>query len=75
LRATLLRCRADNPTGEFCQFLGHARGSLLEAETQILLSERLQYVSVPDAESLLAGSAELGKILNGLIASMQEARR
>lgn len=28
-------------TGEFRQFLGHARGPLLEAETQILLSERV----------------------------------
>jgi four helix bundle protein len=28
-------------TGEFRQFLGHARGSLLETETQIVLSERL----------------------------------
>lgn len=62
-------------TGEFRQFLGHARGSLLETETQILLAERLRYLSVPDAENLLACSAELGKILNGLIASLQEARR
>jgi four helix bundle protein len=30
-------------TGEFRQFLGQARGSLLETETQILLSERLEY--------------------------------
>jgi four helix bundle protein len=62
-------------TGEFRQFLGHARGSLLETETQILLAQRLEYLSVPDPEHLLACSAEVGKILNGLIASLQEARR
>jgi len=62
-------------TGEFRQFLGHARGSLLEAETQLLLAQRLLYLPAPDAEYLLACSAELGKVLNGLIASLQEARR
>jgi len=62
-------------TGEFRQFLGHARGSLLESETQIQLAERLHYLPAPDTEHLLACSAELGKVLNGVIASLQEARR
>ena len=52
-------------TGEFRQFLGHARGSLLETETQILLSERLEYLDHETAEIPLKQSAELGRILNG----------
>jgi four helix bundle protein len=40
-------------TGEFRQFLGHARGSLLEIETQILLSERLHYLEHQAANGLL----------------------
>jgi len=56
--------------GEFRQFLGHARGSLLEAETQILMAGRLGYLSQERVERLLALSAEVGKILNGLIASI-----
>jgi four helix bundle protein len=56
--------------GEFKQFLGHARGSLLETETQILLAGRLHYVSPEEANRLLKLSAEVGKILNGLIGSI-----
>ncbi len=39
-------------TGEFRQFLGHAGGSLLETETQILLSERLHYLDQESAGEL-----------------------
>ena len=62
-------------TGEFRQFLGHARGSLLETETQLLLSERLKYVERANSETLLQQSAELGRILNGLISSLDRSRR
>lgn len=62
-------------TGEFRQFLGHARGSLLETETQILLSERLEYIDHQTGETLLAQAAELGRILNGLINSLEQNRR
>jgi four helix bundle protein len=62
-------------TGEFRQFLGNARGSLLEVESQILLTERLHYLTPDAAEGLLLKSAEVGKILNGLIASVHQSRR
>jgi four helix bundle protein len=62
-------------TGEFRQFLGHARGSLLEAETQILLSERLEYLDHETTESLLKQSAEVGRILNGLLSSLKGSHR
>ena len=56
--------------GEFRQFLGHARGSLLETETQILMAGRLRYLSQEEIEHLLKLSAEVGRVLNGLIASI-----
>ena len=56
--------------GEFKQFLGHARGSLLEVETQILIAGRLHYLSEEQSGGLLKLSAEVGRILNGLIASI-----
>jgi four helix bundle protein len=56
--------------GEFKQFLGHARGSLLETETQILLCGRLGYISAEETNRLLALSGEVGRILNGLISSI-----
>src|SRR6266852_1521512 len=62
-------------TGEFRQFLGHARGSLLETETQILLSERLEYLGHKETESLIAQAAEVGRILNGLMNSLEKSRR
>jgi len=62
-------------TGEFRQFLGHARGSLLETETQILLSERLEYLDRGTAENLLGQAAEVGRILNGLMNSLKGSHR
>jgi four helix bundle protein len=56
--------------GEFRQFLGHARGSLLESETQIQMAGRLRYLSEAQVAHLLKLSAEVGRILNGLIASI-----
>jgi four helix bundle protein len=47
--------------GEFRQFLGHARGSLLETETQILLAGRLHYISSEGTNHLLGLSGEVGK--------------
>jgi four helix bundle protein len=51
---------------EFHQFIGIARGSLLELETQVELSQRLGYFSEPTALRLLAEIAEVGRILTGL---------
>jgi four helix bundle protein len=45
--------------GEFVQFLGNARGSLCELQTQSLAQE----------ESLVARADEVGRILNGLLTS------
>jgi four helix bundle protein len=57
-------------TAEFKQSLGHARGSLMEVETYILLGQELGYLEREQSGSLLAGTAEVGKILNGLLNSL-----
>ena len=62
-------------TGEFRQFLGQARGSLLETETQILLSERLGFLDHKSAEVLLTQASEVGRVLNGLLASLKGSHR
>jgi four helix bundle protein len=62
-------------TGEFRQFLGYARGSLLETETQIFLAERLEYLDHETAEHLLRQAAEAGRILNGLMNSLKGSHR
>jgi four helix bundle protein len=53
--------------GEFRQFLGYARGSLLELETLILVARNLNYLDYDKAVFLSAQSGEVGKILNGLL--------
>src|SRR5438876_11957409 len=57
--------------GEFKQFLGHARGSLLELETQILIAQQLGYLPVERMQILLDRAAEAGRILNGLLGSLE----
>jgi four helix bundle protein len=57
-------------TGEFKQFLGHARGSLMEVETQILIAQELGYLRHDESESLLRRAAEVGRVLNGLLNSL-----
>lgn len=57
-------------TGEFKQFLGHARGSLLELETQLQIAQDLEYVSSEKCAILLQECAEVGRVLNGLMTSL-----
>jgi four helix bundle protein len=61
--------------GEFRQFLGTARGSLLEVETQLLIADRLGYVEAKEGQSALALLQEVARILNGLMHSVTENRR
>jgi four helix bundle protein len=57
-------------TGEFKQFLGHSRGSLMEIETQVLISQRLGYINAGESSNLLNRATEVGKVLNGLLNSL-----
>jgi len=52
-------------------FYFQARGSLLELETQILIAQKLEYVTEPRAQMLIERSAELGRTLNSLIQSIK----
>jgi four helix bundle protein len=52
---------------EFVRFLLHARGSLLEIQTQIMIAGRLQYLSVPKVEDLCQRCDTIGRGLNALI--------
>jgi four helix bundle protein len=56
---------------EFVHFLFHARGSLLEVQTQLLIAEELQYLSNDEAQRLLAAAEGVGRALSGLINSMR----
>jgi four helix bundle protein len=58
--------------GEFRQFLGNARGSLAELETQILIAQNLNYFDEAEANRLLAMVEETGKVLNGLLSAVKK---
>ncbi len=64
--------QARRSTGEFKQFLGNARGSLVEVEAQLLISRDLGYLENQVSEKLLEATAEIGRMLNGLLAALRQ---
>jgi four helix bundle protein len=57
---------------EFHQFLGYARGSLMEMETQVVIAGNLGDLQEDQVSRLLELSAEVGRILNGLLGSISK---
>ena len=53
---------------DFALFLQHARGSLHELETQILIAGRLGYIDASTARKLQEQMQEVGRLLMGLLA-------
>jgi four helix bundle protein len=58
---------------EFLQFLGIARGSALEVETQLELAMTLGFGDRSELESTQRLAMEVGTILNASIATLREA--
>lgn len=61
--------------GAFAQFLRTARGSLKEVETQIILAGRLGFLEPNTVGQLVRVTNELGRMLHGLIASVERNGR
>ena len=57
---------------EFVHFLLHARGSLLEIQTQLLIAGELQCLGKEEALRLLGLAEGVGRALSGLINSMSD---
>jgi four helix bundle protein len=55
---------------EFRQFLGHARGSLLEVDTHLEIALRLEYLNPKEHSQLHEQLKEIGRIINGLLRSL-----
>jgi four helix bundle protein len=58
---------------EFVRFLFHARGSLLELQTQILIARRLGYLSDEKADELFSRGDGVARGLNALINKFRAA--
>jgi len=60
--------------GEFQQFLGYARGSLLELETQLEIAAELSYASKSDFQRIHNRSREVLFLLNRLISGVRNSK-
>jgi four helix bundle protein len=59
---------------EFRQFLGQARGSLMEVETQLVIASKLEYVDAHQLNLLLESCNRIKQMLYRLIESLSEAQ-
>jgi four helix bundle protein len=57
--------------GEYILFLGHARGSCSELETQIVIAKRLGFGATPNLESTESLCNDVGRLLGALIKSIR----
>ncbi len=71
LAANIAEGHGRETPGAFVQFLRVAQGSLKELETHLILSARVDYLDQNVERQLLERCDELGKIVRGLIRSLQ----
>ena len=64
--------QARKSYADFQRFLRNARGSMVEVETQLLIARNLGYLEEPAVRTLLAQTAELGRILNALLTALKK---
>ena len=57
---------------EFHHYLAIAHGSIREIETQVTLAELLKYLNQRGVDRLKGMSAEVGRLLNGLLKSTKQ---
>lgn len=57
--------------GEFLQFLGHAKGSLCELQTQLVIAGALGFGTKESIDSVDRDSADVSRLLLGLIKSLK----
>lgn len=58
---------------EFLHHLSIAFGSLREVETQLLIGQRLQYLSSQEVQRALTQTTEVARLINGLYNSLAAA--
>ena len=63
--------KGHSSDGDFGRFLFHARGSLLELRTQIVIARGLEYLTKEQGDGLTRSTDDLGRGLNGLIQTVR----
>jgi four helix bundle protein len=59
-----------NSTRDYIHFLGMAYGSVKEAETQILIAERLRYIDCDRSGRLVQMTIKVARLISGLTNSL-----
>jgi four helix bundle protein len=62
---------ARDSTREYLRFVSIAMGSLAEIETQLILTNRLNYIEQERLGTLLGQTGEIGRMLRGLQHSLK----
>jgi four helix bundle protein len=70
LNAFFSEGHSRNGTKEFMQFLGIAKGSLAEVQTQLIISENLGFAGKEKVDALKEESMEIAKLLNAILRSL-----
>ena len=70
--SNIVEGKARGSNKDFKRFLLIARGSLEELKYQILLSNDLNYINEDTYKDLLNTTKEVGRLLNGLMVSLDE---
>jgi len=60
--------------GGFLYHLSVATGSLVEVETQFLISQRLNYLNQSEARVVLGKTAEVRRLLAGMVRALRKKR-
>lgn len=60
-----------NSTKEFIRHLFIAYGSLMETETQSLIAKMQAYITTDESNEVSLKSAEVGRLINGLVNSLE----
>lgn len=63
--------RSRHSTKEYMRFVMMARGSVAEVETQLLISQNLNYVGDEKIQPLLEDVGEIGRMLSGLFSTLE----
>lgn len=72
IAANIAEGQGRRSSKEFQHFLTNARGSLLELDTHLELSFRVEYINKEQHQKLRTKTDEVGRILNGLLNAIKK---
>jgi four helix bundle protein len=72
--ANIAEGQGRSTPGEFHHFLGMAKGSLTELETELMIANDLEYLRPEEAKDLPAKCDEVARLLNGLMQAITKPK-